>query len=363
MYVQQHAAERFRNLAAVRMTPDPEMNVIFGKNGQGKTNLIESLWMLTGFYSFRSHKNAHLVADGAKEAVITDQFFSAGRGQTVEMRIHARKEITLNGVKEASPRAMMGRFPAVVFSPQTLSVVQDGPAERRRLMDIALSLMKPNYALLYSNYKRALDQRNALLKKIVERKFDAAMMAPWDAELVKLGTRIIQYRLQYLEKLNAAATEIYRGISGGNETFSFYYDFQRETADETAIREKLMASLDRSREADLKRLYTNVGPHADDLVLQLDGRDARIYGSQGQQRSCALALKLGEASVIRDVTGECPIVLLDDVMSELDEGRQTFILNYLDAWQVFITCCDPSQLQRAGRGKTFEVENGTLFER
>ncbi|MBR2730940.1 MAG: DNA replication and repair protein RecF [Clostridia bacterium] len=310
MYVQQHAAERFRNLAAVRMTPDPEMNVIFGKNGQGKTNLIESLWMLTGFYSFRSHKNAHLVADGAKEAVITDQFFSAGRGQTVEMRIHARKEITLNGVKEASPRAMMGRFPAVVFSPQTLSVVQDGPAERRRLMDIALSLMKPNYALLYSNYKRALDQRNALLKKIVERKFDAAMMAPWDAELVKLGTRIIQYRLQYLEKLNAAATEIYRGISGGNETFSFYYDFQRETADETAILEKLMASLDRSREADLKRLYTNVGPHADDLVLQLDGRDARIYGSQGQQRSCALALKLGEASVIRDVTGECPIVLL-----------------------------------------------------
>ena len=145
--------------------------------------------------------------------------------------------------------------------------------------------------------------------------------------------------------------------------FSFYYDFQREAADEAAIREKLQTALERSREADLKRLYTNVGPHADDLVLQLDGRDARVYGSQGQQRSCALALKLGEASVIRDVTGECPIVLLDDVMSELDEGRQTFILNFLDAWQVFVTCCDPSQLQRAGRGKTFEIENGMLMER
>lgn len=363
MYVQQHAAAHFRNLAAVQLTPDPEMNVIFGNNGQGKTNLIESLWMLTGFYSFRSHKNAHLIADGEKEAVITNAFYSGARAQTVEMRIQARKEITLNGVKEASPRAMMGRFSAVVFSPQTLSVVQDGPGERRRLLDIALSLMKPNYALLYSNYKRALDQRNALLRKVAERSFNAEMMAPWDAELVKLGARIIKYRLNYLDALRTQATEIYRGISGEREQFSFYYDFQRENAEESELREKLAAALERSREADLKRLYTNVGPHADDLVLQLDGRDARIYGSQGQQRSCALALKLGEASIIRDVTGECPIVLLDDVMSELDEGRQSFILNYLDAWQVFITCCDPSQLLRAKRGKTFEIENGTLTER
>ena len=131
---------------------------------------------------------------------------------------------------------------------------------------------------------------------------------------------------------------------------------------EAEIKEKLRENLNKSREADFKRLYTNAGPHSHDLVLNINGKDARMYGSQGQQRSCALALKLGEASIIEKITGECPAVLLDDVMSELDEGRQTFILNYLDNWQVFITCCDPSQLLRSKKGRAFEVKEGTVKE-
>ena len=338
------------------------MNVIYGENGQGKTNIIESIWLLTGFYSFRARKNAQLIEQGKDEAEIENIFYSHSREQNAVMKINKRKELVLNGVKEESPRVMMGKYFAVVFSPATLGIVQDGPGERRKLIDIALSLIKPNYAVLMSRYLRVLDQRNALLKKLGERSFEFDYMAPWDTELANLGAKIIKYRLDYIEQLSALSSEIYNGISSGREAFSFYYDFSKENISEEEIKEKLISEIEKSREADIKRLYTNAGPHTHDLVLTLNGRDARTFGSQGQQRSCALAMKLGEASIIERITGECPVVLLDDVMSELDEGRQTFILNYLDNWQVFITCCDPSQLLRSKKGKAFEVINGEIKE-
>ena len=362
MIIKYHSAKNFRNLQSVSFEPHPEMNIIYGENGQGKTNIIESIWLLTGFYSFRARKNAQLIEQGKAEAEIENNFFSHSREQNAVMKINKRKEIVLNGVKEESPRVMMGKYFAVVFSPATLGLVQDGPGERRKMLDVALSLIKPNYAVVMSRYLRVLDQRNALLKKFGERSFEYDYMAPWDTELANLGAKIVKYRLDYVEQLSALSSEIYKGISSGREEFSFYYDFSKENISEEEIKEKLIADIEKSREADIKRLYTNAGPHTHDLVLNLNGRDARTFGSQGQQRSCALAMKLGEASIIEKITGECPVVLLDDVMSELDEGRQTFILNYLDNWQVFITCCDPSQLLRSKKGKAFEVINGEIKE-
>lgn len=362
MIIKHHSAKNFRNLESVSFEPHPEMNVIYGENGQGKTNIIESIWLLTGFYSFRARKNAQLIEQGKDEAEIENNFYSHSREQNAVMKINKRKELILNGVKEESPRVMMGKYFAVVFSPSTLGIVQDGPGERRKLIDIALSLIKPNYAVIMSRYLRVLDQRNALLKKFGERSFEFDYMAPWDTELATLGAKIIKYRLDYIEQLSELSSEIYNGISSGRENFSFYYDFSKENISEEEIKEKLIADIEKTREADIKRLYTNAGPHTHDLVLTLNGRDARTFGSQGQQRSCALAMKLGEASIIEKITGECPVVLLDDVMSELDEGRQTFILNYLDNWQVFITCCDPSQLLRSKKGKAFEVINGEIKE-
>lgn len=362
MIIKYHSAKNFRNLEAVSFEPHPEMNVIYGENGQGKTNIIESIWMLTGFYSFRARKNYQLIAQGKDEAEIENVFYSHEREQNALMKINKRKELVLNGVSEESPRVMMGKYFAVVFSPSTLGIVQDGPSERRKLLDVALSLIKPNYAVVMSRYLRVLDQRNALLKKFGERSFEYDYMSPWDTELANLGSKIIKYRLDYIEQLSKLSGEIYNGISSGREEFSFYYDFSKENLSEEEIKEKLFADIEKTREADLKRLYTNAGPHTHDLILTLNGRDARTFGSQGQQRSCALAMKLGEASIVEEITGESPIVLLDDVMSELDEGRQTFILNYLDNWQVFITCCDPSQLLRSKKGKAFEVINGEIKE-
>ncbi len=362
MIIKYHSAKKFRNLDSVEFEPHPEMNVIYGENGQGKTNIIESIWLLTGFYSFRARKNAQLIQQGSDEAEICDRFYSHMREQNAVMKINKKKEITLNGIKEESPRVMMGKYYAVVFSPATLGIVQDGPGERRKMLDIALSLIKPNYAVLMSRYLRVLDQRNALLKKMGERSFENDYILPWDTELANIGAKIIKYRLDYIEMLSEISTEIYEGISSGREKFSFYYDFSPENISEEKIKAKLIADIEKSRDADLKRLYTNAGPHTHDLVLNLNGRDARVFGSQGQQRSCALALKIGEASIIETVTGESPVVLLDDVMSELDESRQTFILNYLDNWQVFITCCDPSTLLRSKKGKAFEVVEGKISE-
>lgn len=357
-----HSSFNFRNIENCEIYPHEEMNIIYGENGQGKTNLIESIWMMTGFYSFRARKNSQLIKEGCQEAEIKNKFYSQGREQEAEMKINTKKELLLNGVKEDSPRAMMGNFFAVVFSPSTLGVVQNGPSERRKMLDIALSLTKPNYARIMSKYLRIVDQRNAMLKKFGEKAFNYDYMSVWNDELVSTGAKIIKYRLDYIEKLKEISTEIYEGISSGREKFDFYYDFSKENISEEEIKTKLKADLEKSKEADIKRLYTGTGPHSHDLVLTLNGKDARVYGSQGQQRSCALALKLGEASVIEKTTGESPIVLLDDVMSELDESRQTFILNYLNNWQVFITCCDPANLLRTGKGKIFEVKNGTVRE-
>ena len=362
MFVKRIILNNFRNYESLDLSFENGTNLIYGKNGQGKTNIIESIWLLTGFYSFRARKNAQLIEQGKNEAEIENKFYSHQREQNAVMKINKRKEIILNGIKEESPRVMMGKYFAVVFSPSTLGLVQDGPGERRKMLDIALSLIKPNYAVIMSRYLRVLDQRNALLKKFGERSFENGYILPWDTELANLGAKIIKYRLDYIEMLSEISAEIYKGISSGREEFSFYYDFSKENVSEEEIKEKLAAEIEKSREADIKRLYTNAGPHTHDLILNLNGRDARIFGSQGQQRSCALALKLGEASIIEKITGECPVVLLDDVMSELDEGRQTFILNYLDNWQVFITCCDPSTLLRSKKGKAFEVKEGKIKE-
>lgn len=361
MKILQFSADRFRNLSAVSFKPDPGMNVIYGENGQGKTNIIESIWLFTGCYSFRTRKNQQLVCDREKDAVTSVDFFSNGREQNAVMTIAKRKQIVLNGVQNESPRAMLGKFYAVVFSPSVLSVVQDGPSERRKLLDIAISLIRPNYAMVMAKYLRSLDQRNALLRNINEKNLSPKYLDMWDEELIKYGSEIVRYRLEYIENLRGKSALIYDGISSGRERFDMKYDFVLEDDNED-VAEKLRKELEKSRESDIRRLYTAAGPHGHDLYLSLDGRDARIYGSQGQQRSCALAMKLGEADIISEICGEEPVVLLDDVMSELDEGRQNYILNYLGSRQVFITCCDPSQVLRSATGKCFEVKDGRIAE-
>ena len=363
MLITEHSSFNFRNIEGITFNPHNEMNIIYGENGQGKTSIIESIWLMSGFYSFRARKNIQLIKDDCDEAIIESRFISHGREQSAQMKINQKKELILNGVKEESPRAMMGSFYAVVFSSNTLDIVKAGPSERRKLIDVALSLIKPNYALLMSKYIRVIDQRNTLLKKYGDKSFkDEYIFEPWDEALVSLGSKIVKYRLDYIEKLSVIGSDIYSQISSGREIFNFNYDFSNENISEDEIKEKLRNDLIKSRESDIRRLYTVTGPHSHDVVLKINDKDAKIYGSQGQQRTCALSMKLAEATMIENSAGESPVILLDDVMSELDEKRQRFILNYLNNRQVFITCCEPSTLLRSEKGKVFEVENGSIKE-
>lgn len=362
MELKKHRAENYRNLEKTEFEPSPGINVIFGENGQGKTNIIESIWLFTGCQSFRTRKCTELVKEGEPFAKTEIDFFAHNRLQNAEMTIDNKRLVALNGIPQESPRKMLGEFQAVVFTPSSLGVVQDGPSERRRFLDIAISSIKPNYAGLLSRYLKVMAHRNALLKQIWEKTGNLQMLDILDEEISRIGAKILIYRFHYIEQIAKISTEIYSGISSGKETLSIDYlqSFKSETGEEKPLKEAMLVSLEKSRQADIRRQTTGAGPHKDDIFFEINGLCARTYGSQGQQRTCALALKLGEAAVLRDISGEQPVALLDDVMSELDSVRQGFLLEYLEGWQVFITCCDPSILCRANTGKIFEVNAGQI---
>lgn len=364
MYITKHSVKNFRNIEEAFILPDKGINIIFGENGQGKTNLMESMWLFTGCHSFRTRKNNQLIRDGCQSSRLDISFFAFERAQTASLELNDKKTVWLNEVKKDTPRRLIGEFPAVLFSPNTLSIVQDGPGERRKFIDIAISLIKPNYAAALSRYIKTLAQRNALLRQYAGKKADDIIFYPWEEELAKVGARLLRYRFEYIDMIEKEACESYKGITAGREQMKLRYDtfYKENSFEEKRAAELLFDSLQKTRECDIKRQFTSVGPHKDDLHIFVNDKNARIYGSQGQQRSCALSLKMGEAAVIHKVTGESPVILLDDVMSELDEGRQELLLESLAGRQVFITCCDPSQLLRLQKGKAFEVIDGCVSE-
>lgn len=360
MVITGYRAEHFRNLKTIELFPDPGVNVIFGENGQGKTNIIESIWMFTGCHSFRTHKHTELIEKGKREAKVSLSFTAHGMENDARLSIQQKRDFMLNGAVKQSPRQFLGEFQSVVFSPSSLSIVQDAPAERRRFLDIAVSMIRPAYSTHLLKYAKILANRNALLKQIAVGAADDSYLDAWDEQLARCGAHLTMYRLHYVDEAARIAAEIYKEISGGKEEMRLEYQQSSSSfsVDEYEMTENIYMALQKTREADIRRLQTGVGPHKDDLLIQVDGLAARSYASQGQQRSAALALKLAEAYVIKNVGGEYPVILLDDVMSELDSSRQNLLLEYLKNWQVFLTCCDTTHVSRLQTYKTFRIENG-----
>lgn len=363
MKITDFSAVCFRNLESVAFQPDSGINVIFGENGQGKTNIIEGIWLFTGCHSFRTHKHAELIEKGKREAKVSLSFVAQKMENDAVLQIGQKREFILNGAAPEPPRKFLGEFQAVVFSPASLFIIQDAPSERRKFLDIAISMVKPAYAVHLMKYSKILANRNALLKQIPmgvpENYLDA-----WDEELARVGARITQYRLSYTDDLARIGSEIYKEISGGREKMQIEYKQSSKSfaVDEYALTENIFLALQKNRETDIRRQMTGVGPHKDDLEIRVSDLSARFYGSQGQQRSCALAMKLAEAYIVKEISGEYPVILLDDVMSELDTKRQTYLLEYLKNWQVFLTCCDLSHFSKLQKCKTFHVENGRVRE-
>jgi DNA replication and repair protein RecF len=352
----------WRNLKKTTLIPNQEMNVIYGANAQGKTNLLEALWMCSGARSFRGAKDNELIGFDQKGAKITMKFLSHGREQVLEYKFGEKKEILLNGVEKKSPSELFGTVFAVVFAPNHLGLVKDGPAARRQFIDFALSRLKPTFQNLEEQYQRALDQRNALLRELHHAPQMEGLLDLWEDALARLGSTYARQREKYVATITPFATKFYYELSGGQEELGLSYDGSHHSSDNGGY-ETLLKELKDSRETDKKMGYTTVGPHRHDLNITINGISARTFGSQGQQRSAALALKMAEAEVLSDYVEEKPIILLDDVMSELDNTRQDYLLNKFSSRQIFITCCDPASVLRLKQGKCFYIEQGELCEK
>ena len=356
--------EQFRNIESLSVFPCETVNIIYGDNAQGKTNLLEAIWLLSGAKSFRGAKDADLIRFGESRALIESDFFCAGRQQTSKIQLEGKKTAWLNDIRQDSITAFAGIFTTVVFSPSHLGLVKDGPAGRRKFLDTSICQITPRYIGMIGQYQRILLQRNTLLKDISYASALLDTLDIWDEKLSALGGVIIRMRMEYTRRLQKEAEDIYKGISMERESFSLdYRPFElpvQEGQTQREISSLLLEKMMQNRSEDLRSGSTGIGPHRDDLEISMNGRSVRSFGSQGQQRSSVLALKLAESRCIGDILGERPVILLDDVMSELDQNRREYLLNHLTGSQIFITCCDKGYFSRLEGGRVFRMEHGQL---
>ncbi len=357
--------ENFRNLENNHINFGDKMNVIIGDNGQGKTNLLECIWMFNGVRSFRGAKDKELIQFGKNFAKIGIDFFTEERDQNARIEfINNKREAYINEIKKPAPSHLLGKITSIVFSPEHLSLIKDGPNVRRKFIDSAICQVKPKYSVYLAKYNRILNQRNALLKEIANNSALEATLEVWDRELAINGGIIISERLKYISKLSEIASEYHSGISENKEKLEIIYKnkYNVETTP-FEIADDFLATLTERRKDDLLFRCTTKGPHRDDIEFNINDRLARQYASQGQQRSAVLSLKLAEASLVDTITGKNAVILLDDVLSELDKERQKFLLNKIQDRQVFITCCDYNTEALLESGRIFHVDNGRVTEK
>ncbi len=353
MKVNKIKIQNFRNISDIYLEFDDEINVICGENAQGKTNIIEALWLFSGAKSFRGTKDNEYIKFGEKKAKIYTEFNMLGVENNAQIVFEDKKTAFLNEKKLSNTSSLAGKFNAVVFSPSDLTLVTDGPDKRRRFLDTAIGQLYPNYIEILRNYTRAVMQRNKIIKDYRYDKTLSVMLDVFETEIVDMGNKITEYRKRYINILNKYVSKIYSGISSGKENVEIFYVSKNKILDNEILKN--------SRQNDMFTATTSVGPHRDDIVFKINEISARNFGSQGQKRSVALSLKLAGAEVIKEISGEYPICLLDDVMSELDEGRQNYILNHIRNWQSFITCCDTSNIKNLKAGKVINIRNGGVI--
>ncbi len=355
--------ENFRNYADFSLDFDPSVNLIVGRNAQGKTNLLEAISFLGSGKSFRTQKGAELVRFGADFAQIEGNVFSQEREQCLRWVLFDRarpRQLYRNGAKKKTTAEIAGVLQSVLFCPEDLMVLKAGAAPRRRLADAAISQLRPNYEAALNEYHRILEQKNRILKDRHDNPALLEILPEYNARLCQVGAVIISYRARFFEGLGREAGVFHNHFSGGAEDFSLQYRTVSTVEDPFApvstLEEQLQEHLQSHYRAELESSACLTGPHKDDFDVTLSGLSLKSFGSQGQVRTAAISLKLAQRELMKNESGEYPILLLDDVLSELDPGRQDFVLNQIGAGQVFITCCEPGRFTNLG--KTIEIENG-----
>ena len=355
----------FRNYEALELECDPGVNLIVGNNAQGKTNLLEAIAYAGSGKSFRALKQSEMVRFGADFADIEADVCAQERCQKLRWVIFngsRPRQIWRNGAKKKSAGELAGVLPTVLFCPEDLMVLKAGAAQRRRLGDHALCQLRPNYDAALTEYNRILEQKNRILKDHFQNPNVLAILPEYNLRLCQVGALLISYRSRFYDSLGKSAAKFHSQFSGGVEEFQLHYKTVSTVSDPFAslpkLTEDLLEHLESHYRAELESGQCLTGPHKDDFDVTLSGVNLKSYGSQGQTRTAAISLKLAQRELMGREWGEEPVLLLDDVLSELDQGRQDFVLNQIVSGQVFITCCEPGRFTKLG--KTIEIEKGKV---
>lgn len=362
MWVSQLQLTNFRNYARLQLQPDAGLCVLTGDNAAGKTNVLEAVFLCALGRSHRTSRDAELIRESEQAGAVALTLHTRGGTRSISCKLMAgeRKRVLIDGTALSRSGELLGCLNVVMFAPEDLMLVKGGPGERRRFLDMEISQLRPAYYYTLQQYNVALKQRNALLKAETE----TALLEPWDEQLSRLGAAITAERAQFLSELGGIASRLHVQLSGGRETLLLAYQPNLPDVEPdrlaAAMRERLFDALERDR----FRGSTSVGPHRDDVAMALDGSDVRVYGSQGQQRTVVLSLKLSELQIMRQLRGESPVLLLDDVFSELDRRRQRMLLDAVQGCQTFLTCTHLEELSAAGalQMQVYSVSAGNVIE-
>lgn len=360
MIIKSLELNNFRNYETLNIHFEPETNILYGDNAQGKTNVLEAIYLSGTSKSHKGSKDREIIRFGEEESHI--RVFVEKNDKTFQIDMHLKKNkskgIAINQVPIRKASELFGLLNIIFFSPEDLNIIKNGPKERRRFVDLELCQLNKIYLAELTKYNKILNQRNKLLKDIYFRPDLKDTLPIWDVQLIEYGRKVIASRQLFIQELNEIVTKIHFNLSGGKEEMILQYE---PNAGEEELEQKLKSSLER----DLKFGLTSVGPHKDDLSFKIKEMDVRKFGSQGQQRTCALSLKLAEIELVKYVIKDSPVLLLDDVLSELDSSRQNYLLNHINKTQTIITCTGLDEFirNRFHINRVFKVMDGQIFEK
>ena len=356
MFFKSVELKNYRNYDLLKLKFTPTINIIVGKNGQGKTNILEAIYLSAIGKSFQTNKDSEMIKIGKEKAKVEIEYETKDREGKITVEIADKKTFFINGIKQKKISDIIGKINIVLFYPDNIDIIKGGPAERRRFLDIMISQLKPNYIHILNKYLKTLDQRNAYLKQIKFDNKSKDMLEIWDESLSRLSYQIYTYRSEYIQKIKEKIKVIHNKITNcGQQDEKIEISFISSGKSQKDFYENLL----RNRENDIRKGYTSTGSHRDDFDIYINDKKVNVYGSQGQQRTSVLSLKLTELNIIQDEIEEPPILLLDDFMSELDENRRNNLTNAIENNQVFITCTDKILVEEKNN-TIYHIENAKL---
>ena len=355
MWIKNIKIKNFRNYNQEEINLEKNINIFYGKNAQGKTNIIEAIFLCSLGKSFRAKKDNEMIKLNEENAIVEIEYEKSDRDGKIKIEIGNKKNIYLNGIKIKKLSELLGNLNIVIFTPDDINILKGGPQNRRRFLDIMISQLRPNYMHILNLYLKTIEQRNKYLRQIKEEHKDENLLEIWDEKLAEYAVKIYEYRKEFIEKIIKKINIIHKNITNGEEQIELEYITECDN------KEKYLQLLKERRKLDIIKGFTTKGIHRDDFVIYINKKEIKIFGSQGQNRTAMLSLKLAELQVIYDEIGEYPILLLDDFMSELDKTRRKNFLENIEGTQVIITGTEKLDIENL-KYLEYNVSNGKVLK-